>query len=111
MYLVLCKDLMFGSRIASTLRAGGKEFTTVFDFNSLSAKCNWETTDVIIDLAELSDVTEAISQIRTEHPHVQVTTFAPHVHLDRLQAAQAAGAQRVLSRGQFDSQLPGLFEG
>jgi hypothetical protein len=38
-------------------------------------------------------------------PPKSIIAFGPHVHAEKLQAAEAAGCNLVLTRGQFDSEM------
>lgn len=40
---------------------------------------------------------------------IAIVAFAPHVKVDLLESARRGGADRVLTRGAFDSRLPELL--
>jgi hypothetical protein len=57
---------------------------------------------VVLDLAN-HDTTpsEIAAQARKLFPQVRLLAFGPHVHVATLQAAEEAGFDQVLTRGEF----------
>lgn len=64
----------------------------------------------IVDLSsiKLAELEELASSLRSKLSQSQLVAFGPHVHANRLAAAQEAGFDLVLSRGQFSSQIGAL---
>ena len=65
----------------------------------------------LLDLSSIAvaDLPEAVPRCRQLAPDAKVAAFGPHGQTARLEAAQLANADFVLSRGQLDRQLPQLF--
>lgn len=68
---------------------------------------------VILDLTapglDPAQLVPALRDLPT--PPTRIVAFAPHVHEARLAAAEAAGCDLVMSRGQFVRQLDELLAG
>lgn len=113
MILVAVDDLLFSSKIRATAKQAGVDITfarspaeilerargikpalAIFDLNS-------GKTDPVETIAALKRDPE-LSAIRT-------IGFASHVHVDLIRAAQAAGADEVMPRSAFASQLAGIL--
>lgn len=114
--VAICPDLMFGSRLeAAAARTG----TRVEVFGNLDGACRrLESADeklaaiglAILDLSMASlNPAEAIRRLRVANSGVPILAFGPHVHEGRLAAAREAGADEVMSRGAFDSQMDNLL--
>ena len=68
---------------------------------------------VIFDLGLSSlDVSQAMQQLRqSSSAEAETIAFGPHVQESLLAAARTAGCNRILSRGQFHSQIGEILEG
>ena len=44
-------------------------------------------------------------------PQAKLIAYGPHVHVDHLREARACGIANVMTNGQFNAQLPQLFQG
>src|SRR5262245_40354904 len=66
---------------------------------------------VILDLGtrELSSL-GFVAELKQVDPSLKFVAYGPHVQLDRLQAAHAAGCDEVLSRGQFNQECGGILK-
>lgn len=108
----LTKDLLFQSRVAGQAKACGLGLIAdrtpdrIFGRSNESEKLRLWLIDLTLDLEDLSAVAKAI---RERCPHAAIIAFGPHVHVDKLERAAAAGFDRVLTRGQFDHQMPQLI--
>lgn len=105
--LFLTQDLMFSSRLA---QAGQRAGVTVRVLGNPDALVDVTTTDspglVILDISTPGlDVEQAVASIRSVGEGTTVIAYGPHVHHERLEAAQSAGCDVVLSKGQFNSQI------
>ena len=103
----LSGDLMFASRVKGAAENAGLSF-------SLSGKLPDEEPEqirfVILDLSTMSKLTDSIvGQCAESCPGAVLIAYGPHVQVAKLDAARAAGIERVLTRGQFDHQLATLF--
>jgi DNA-binding NarL/FixJ family response regulator len=105
-------DLIFLSRVQSAARSAGVELITVSSESALrESAIDEEIQLVILDLsAPGCDPEVLVAAIRETMPGARVVAYAPHVLKAKLAAAQAAGCDQVLTRGQFDSQLAGLWQ-
>lgn len=103
--VMLATDLMFSSNVSGFSADRKVKFRRVDSVGALATELQQaDSTLVIIDLGvEQLDLEAAFAAI----PDVLKSTaiaFAPHVHVEKLQAAEAAGIGHVMSRGQFSSQ-------
>jgi DNA-binding NarL/FixJ family response regulator len=114
MILVAVDDLLFSSKIRATAKQAGVELTfarspaeildqaralkpalAIFDLNSAK-------TDPVDTIAAMKRDPE-LSSIRT-------LGFVSHVHTSLIEAARAAGADDVLARSAFASQLAEILQ-
>lgn len=105
--LVLVRDLMFLSKIRETLKALG------FQARSLGAHQSLEglgADAVALFIADASDAgLDAVEAIgRAKARGIPVLAFGSHVDLAALDAARSAGADEVVPRSVFSSNLAGL---
>ncbi len=102
--LVLCRDLLFASKITATAKAVNVPVKLLRD----PAKLTEETAGrLIVDLTQAGYI-EAASQWR-QRTGGRVTGFAGHADGDTLAAAQAAGIDQILTRGEFSANLPAIL--
>jgi CheY-like chemotaxis protein len=110
--IALVDDLMFLSRIREAARATGDEVRPARSAAEALAAARGGGRLVLVD-ADSSRLPwgEALAALRGEPAlgSLPVVAFASHVHPERAEAALAAGASRVLSRGAFVRELPGLL--
>lgn len=123
--VALITDLMFATKIKSTADAIGVALSVVRQVQAVTDAAKAGANVVIIDLhAEGVDVIDVIKRIKSTDAdgHVQqshgpatlgaepvVIAFASHVEADLMQAARAAGADDVMPRSRFASELPDLL--
>lgn len=104
-------DLMGASRIEGAARLAGVEFRMLKNVDTAIEFCTAERVPlVMIDLTLASlDVATFVSRLR-ELPNgaPAIVAYGPHVHEAKLAAAQAAGCDQVLSRGQFLSSVDAI---
>lgn len=111
--IALVADLMFASRIASTLGAAGYTVQIVSDTAALIAGAQQMPPDgIIVNFgAPFLDWEGAIRTVRAE-PSLQETpvlAFGPHVDTEGRAAAKAAGATRIVTNGAFMSGMPNVI--
>jgi len=100
-------DLMFGSRVSGVAQQIGMQMQTVMS----GAKLLQVVDDlapklVIVDLqAPGVDPVAIVKHLSAMPTPPHTVGFGPHVHEQKLQAAQDAGIGTVLTRGQFHSQI------
>lgn len=96
---LLSKDLMFSSQVLASSRATGYEVQSVLDSASV--------TDGAVAVLDLTTpglaIAETIQGLSARD--VRVIAVGPHVQTERLQAAEAAGAWQVISKGQAHREL------
>lgn len=104
-------DLMFGSKVAAAASASPLDVTTCMSQSvALTRLAEGDVRYVIVDLngpADLDQLAEAISGMPEPKP-VSVA-FGPHVQVDRLAAARAAGFDRVITQSQLGDELQRIF--
>ncbi len=106
--LFFSDDLMFSSNIASAARRLGGEMQSVIAADTLLSRvANAEDCIVLLDLTcRAVDPADLVPKLKSlAAPPKAIVAFGPHVHEGRLAAAQAAGCDLVVSRGQFTSQI------
>jgi len=110
--IALVDDLMFLSRIREAARATGADVLCARGAADAVAAARAGGRLVLVD-ADASRLpwAEALAALRVEPAlrALPVVAFVSHVHPERARAATAAGASRVLSRGAFVRELPGLL--
>lgn len=102
--LFLTTDLMFSSRVLGAAGTIGVPLAICGSPENLLARSAAEPDLrlVLIDLTHpADDLSDLVTRLRAQRPQVRVVAFGPHVDSMRLHAAQAAGCDEVLTRGQF----------
>jgi CheY-like chemotaxis protein len=110
---VLTSELMTRSRIAAAAERLGVAAEFANSAHALVELVRDRGAElVILDLEHPSlHVAELVPALRADGADgLQVVAFGPHVHEARLQAAAAAGCDRVLARGTFYSQLDAVLQ-
>jgi CheY-like chemotaxis protein len=106
--VLLSADLMTQSRIEAAAQRRGLSLRSTFDSGSLLTRCAEQpATLVIVDLMlSTVDIASVVTQLKSlPEPRPAVIAFGPHVHQALLDAANQAGCDEVLSRGQFFAQV------
>jgi hypothetical protein len=80
----------------------------------LTARLNEQTPDapvrgMIFDLEAGPIALELLGALRANSHKTHALVFAPHVEVDLMQQAKAAGAGTVMTRGSFASALPEIL--
>lgn len=107
---VVAADLLFASRIRAAADAAG--------IRARFARTDSELLDaaaaadlIIVDLdARWFDSSTSIQRLKQQHP-TPIVAFVSHVRTDAIEAARAAGADRVLARSAFVKLLPEILRG
>jgi len=102
--LALISDLAMQSQVAGAAARAGSELAVVASEDALVAAAeNLRPTLVIVDLSHPGlDPGRLMERLEPLLPPEAATlAFGPHVHKQRLAAAEAAGFGTVISRGQF----------
>ena len=102
-------DLMLYSAVSGAASAGNHEFQSGTDIEALAGVLQEPDTLVCLDLNTANGDPTVLA--RKMHPDVLARSiaFGPHVHMEKLNAAKAAGFGSVMPRGQFVSQISGIL--
>jgi CheY-like chemotaxis protein len=104
---------MTQSRVAAATEHSGTSLQVASDGTDLVAKCaELAAPIVLLDLTLTSlDVAAVVAQLKSlPDARPVVIAFGPHVHESLLAAAEEAGCDEVLSRGQFFGQLDAMLQ-
>jgi hypothetical protein len=112
--VVLNRDLLFGSRIRSALARLGLESRFVATAEQFVSAMSQEPNSVAIGIIDMNGaiswdvIGEAGS--RGDAGLAPTLAFGPHVDIEGRRAAKAAGVTRIVSNGQFHSDMAALIE-
>jgi CheY-like chemotaxis protein len=110
--ITLVDDLMFQSRIREAARGKGVVVRSARGPKDAVEAVRDGGRLVLVD-ADSSRLpwAEAVQALRADSSTTAVTiiAFLSHVHVERAEAARAAGASRVLARGALVQELPRLL--
>ncbi|MFV0446565.1 MAG: hypothetical protein ACK5Q5_23595 [Planctomycetaceae bacterium] len=111
MIVLLSGDLLFGSRFHSAAEHLGIETCGALSAaQALSAIERGRVTGLCVDLEVTPlDIAEFVTTARSTQP-LRIVAYGPHVHGDRLAAAETAGCDAVLSRGEFNRRMTDLLK-
>ena len=106
--MMLSGDLLFCSKVKVAATAAGRSFR-------MGGQLPDEVTDsiayVILDLSTRSGLTDTLAEVcREKCPDAKLIAYGPHVEVEKLQAAKAAGIGMVMSNGHFSNQMQSIFE-
>jgi CheY-like chemotaxis protein len=108
--IALPADLIFGARIRATAENVGANVIIAKNPEEVLAKAMEKGTRLIIlDLDRRGlDITEVITNLKATSS-APVLAYVSHVREDAIREAKQAGADRVIARGAFASQLADLL--
>jgi len=111
--VLLTNDLMLGSQVTQAARQVDTDLEVIAQSNQLVSACDSATpVQVILDLnSSLPAVTDLIERIRELAPGARIIAIAPHVHVSKIETAQAAGCDAVFTKGQFHRQMAEVLVG
>ena len=101
---------MLSSQLSGAAQAAGCELVAVESAELLVDEA--QETDfklVIVDLSTPVDIVTLVGRLKNSPAAPAIAAFAPHVHAAKLAAAQDAGCDEVLTRGQMHSNAQALF--
>jgi DNA-binding NarL/FixJ family response regulator len=109
--LFLSDDLMFGSRVAHAALMQNVSLQTVLQLEQLPEALQYIDVDrIILDLScPAFNPAHVMEVVESSDREPRTMAFGSHVHQAKLDAASAAGFDEVVSNGQFNDRLPGLF--
>lgn len=107
----LLDDLFFRSRIEATAEAAGVRLIVSRTLAELIDRIDEAGgTGVLVDLSlGTPAAAEAIAALKRRPEPPVVVAWGSHVDAEALEAARAAGADRVLARSAFTRRLPDLL--
>ena len=104
--LILCRDLLLGSRITAAAQSAGVPFKVVRDAAKLTGQAGQR---LIVDLNQDGAI-DAAAAWKAASSGADVIGFVSHVDGPTIQRARAAGMDRVIPRSQFVQQLDALVQ-
>ena len=116
--IVYCaNDLMFETKIRATAEAMGIPTRPTAHAAALQkrldqvddGRLNDPVSAVLIDL-DVTDAPAMVRQVKEHNTAIPVIAFGSHVAADVLAAAEQAGADEVMSRGEFVGKLAELLQ-
>lgn len=112
MRLLISTDLMATSKADGAAARTGVTLRSIAPNGAVELARAESPRLVILDLtASIADIAQLVTDLREAAPEARIIAFGPHVHEVKLQAAQDAGCDQVLTRGQFHKQLDQLLLG
>jgi DNA-binding NtrC family response regulator len=109
--LLLGDDLFFSSKISGAVRAHGGNLriaNQLVKAQEMLAKQAFQL--MLIDLEAYQDSLDFLSELKTIYPEMPVMAYASHVNVARLQEARQNGADKVMPRSQFSSNIDQLVQ-
>jgi DNA-binding NarL/FixJ family response regulator len=108
--ILLSNELMLSSQVLGAARAMGLPVVVAANGAALAEKlapgCRLVMVELTLPGVDVADVVRLRNELA---PQAAIVAFGPHVDEATLAAAQAAGADLVLSRGQFHRQYAELL--
>ena len=110
--LFLTDDLMFASRVGAQANALNVTIETVNSVAHLDESLSCQPILFVVDLAAVAtdQLRSTITMVRDRAPDATIIAFGPHVWEAKLLAAQEAGCDQVLTRGQFHKDMTTLLQ-
>ena len=118
MIVYSCADLIFATKVRSTCDALGAVSRPARNGEMLQkrldqvddGKPNGPVKLLLIDLDIGEPALELIQQARGHDADLSIIAWGPHVAVDLLNKAGAAGASDVMTRGSFTAKLPEIIQ-
>ncbi|GAB4146921.1 MAG: hypothetical protein Tsb009_19860 [Planctomycetaceae bacterium] len=109
--LLITDDLFFSSKVTGTAQSLGLKVLVKTPAAALELLNDSDSaiSFVMIDLGTPDLNVQQFLEAVQQSPRPKVIAYNAHVHTESLNAARDAGCDDVLSRGQFNSQLPELL--
>lgn len=101
--IAVVTDLFFQSRVAAAARQAGRDVR----FVSPDVKNDDGFNLALVDLDAAGDVIAAIRRLKANG--APIVAFGPHLDTERRKAARGAGADRVLAKSKFVTELSGMM--
>jgi CheY-like chemotaxis protein len=108
--VLLSRDLLFSSQFQGAARARGVEGRVALSIDELLTQAA-RGGQVFLDLSWPGlDLPEVVTRLRQLEAPVTIVAFGAHVQQSLLEAARAAGCDRVMARSEFSMKLSELVE-
>jgi hypothetical protein len=110
--VLLCRDLIFTTKITQTAAALGYRILVAEDTSRARSLIETSRPRVVfIDLTagEMVAPGPLSEYVKLAGPHASLVAFGPHVEGASLAAAKTTGCHAVLTRSKFTADLPGLM--
>ena len=112
--VVLNRDLLFGSRIRSALAGLGLEGRFASTAEQFVGALRDNPGSVAIGIIDMNGAVSwdviRNALLRADGELAPTLAFGPHVDIEGRRAAKAAGVTRIVSNGQFHSDMAGLID-
>jgi len=105
--IVLCRDLLFASKITATSRAVGVPVRMVRDASKLVEPSG--SRRLIVDLNQSGYLEAAAAWKKATGGHV--SGFVKHTDIQTIATARSAGIDAIYSQGAFTTQLDSILQG
>lgn len=105
--VAVATDLMSQSRISAAAKATGNSVQFVSTERELATAPPAQLA--LVDLDAVAEIEDLIRLLKERG--LPVVAFGPHLDTERRKAAGAAGADRVLAKSKFVTELARLMEG
>jgi len=112
MAVLLSTDLMVVSRVQGAATKAGTTLRSVSTATQAAEQIRAGSEALlVIDLSVPGlDIAAFVAKLEaSEGAELRIIAFGPHVHANRLAAAEQAGCDLVVSRGQFFAQVDALL--
>jgi hypothetical protein len=114
MLLYCCADLLWATKIKSTAEALGLAARPVRNLDMLTARlADSPVKALMVDLEAGPVSIELITHVRAHATAaiaaMPIVAFGPHVNVEGLMGAKAAGASAVMARGALNANLPDIL--
>jgi hypothetical protein len=112
MGLLLCRDLIFTSKVKGTATdLGYPMMVAQAESEARSVIEIYQPQVVFVDLTAgaMAAPSALIGYLKLAHSNVCFIAFGPHVEVDALASARAAGCHVVMPRSKFAAELPELM--
>lgn len=107
---LVVRDLIFETKIKSTAQSLGISATTVRSATQLSSLLGGGNIGlIIVDLNSAGQEAFSAIQLAKAAAGVRVIAYVSHVDVELASKAQEAGADEVMPRSRFTTQLPALL--
>jgi len=104
-------DLFFKSKIDATARAAGADIVFAANPGEIASILEAGGVDVVVIDLEAAGLDPLDAVARAKAAGARVAGYANHVQEDLMARARAAGCDRVMAKGAFTRELPGILAG